>query len=191
MKEARKKKREAIRKQELAAELNLPKRLRAFISQEQLEQIREHVLTPELEPPKRLKSETFDPRKAVSAVKCDGRAAELLLAQLANVCSVDESLDIAESFLRSLKPRNGLESLLCAQMAGTHLLGMAELANAARNDGEVADMHTARAVRLLRLFCLQVETLEMLRNKKGRQTVLVKHVQVVARQAAISVRGGV
>jgi len=68
---------------------------------------------------------------------------------------------------------------------------MAELANAELNNGEVADMHTARAVRLLRLFCLQVETLEMLRNKKGRQIVLVKHVQVVAGQAAVSVRGGI
>jgi hypothetical protein len=83
--------------------------------------------------------------------------------------------------MMDIAPRDGLEGLLVAQMVAVHSAAMAELANSMRS-GQDRDLRTARinrATRLMRLFVLQIDTLNKNRGKApSEQWVTVEHVHV-------------
>jgi hypothetical protein len=106
-----------------------------------------------------------------------------LLSQAAStVKCADQRVDkvnFAAAALHSMAPRDGIEALLCVQMAGVHNLAMHFLATAAmKGQTDVGtELYVNRANRLLRTFTAQVEALKIYRNK-GEQKVEVKHVHV-------------
>jgi hypothetical protein len=83
------------------------------------------------------------------------------------------------AFIEGAKPRDEIESALVIQMACTHSATMAVLSRLGEGRGGdrgVSAMASA-AVRLLRAYATQVETLRRLRNG-GSQVVRVEHVHV-------------
>jgi hypothetical protein len=100
-----------------------------------------------------------------------------------------ETLLLLEAFamLAELQPATATEALLAAQMVGAQRLAMRFLRNATREGQTVqgADANILRAVRLMRLFNEQVETMAKLKGKGGQQRVVVEHVTVAAGGQAI------
>ncbi|WP_236728771.1 HGGxSTG domain-containing protein [Methylobacterium sp. WSM2598] len=94
----------------------------------------------------------------------DGTAEQALNAGLAVVSGVD--------------PENETEAMLAVQMAGTHDAAMSMLARAAQSTNpRVMEACGNLAVKLLRTYTAQMETLSKLR-RGGEQMVRVEHVHV-------------
>ena len=85
---------------------------------------------------------------------------------------------LAVAGIQSIGPRDGVESMLAAQMVATHHAAMGFL-RCAEDAQFVEHMSTsgAIAVKLLRTYAAQVEALSRHRGK-GQQTVRVEHVHV-------------
>ena len=177
-----------------------PKRLAPHLSRTDLELVRKTQLADRIaekseEERKRdaYHSEKFDIFSALRAFRTpnDIELGGVLIGEVAACVTVPHRADVAASMMKGLKPRSAIEVLLLSQMAGTHFVGMKELSQAAQcADQETADLHTARAIRLLRTFTMQVEALDMLRNKgRSKQRIDVRHVNVGTVQALVGVRG--
>jgi hypothetical protein len=95
------------------------------------------------------------------------------------------ALNAALALVDGLQPANELESMLAVQMAATHSLAMALVTRTRQTDGlQQMEAQGGLAVKLLRTFTLQAETLAKLR-RGGGQTVRVEHVHVHAGGQAI------
>ena len=79
------------------------------------------------------------------------------------------------------------DASLAAQMLGTHRAAMMFLKNATKPEDSFdgRDRNVLRAMRLMRLFTEQVETMAKLKGKSGQQKVIVEHVNVGAGGQAI------
>jgi hypothetical protein len=88
--------------------------------------------------------------------------------------------NFSSAFLYGLKPRDQLEGILFAQMAGTHNLIMEFMRKAINREQylDAAEKYTNRACKLMSLFLRQIETLEKYRGKSTQQKVVVEHVHV-------------
>jgi len=86
-----------------------------------------------------------------------------------------------------LEPASATEALLAAQMVGAQRSAMKFLRRALLEDqpSEGVDRNVNRAVRLMRLFNEQVDTMSKLKGKSGQQRVVVEHVTVAAGGQAI------
>jgi len=95
---------------------------------------------------------------------------------------IDKLLATATAKLAELEPRNATEALLAVQMIGAQGAAMAFLARALHPEqcAEHIDRNVNRAVRLMRLFNEQVETMATLKGKSSQQRVVVEHVTVAA-----------
>ena len=95
-------------------------------------------------------------------------------------CEDVEALNFALEAVASLKPRDGLEAMLCSQLVALHSQGLEYLRRAMipEQTSEGVDCNVNRATRLLRTFAALAETLRAKRTA-GRQKILVKHVTVV------------
>jgi hypothetical protein len=195
------------RKTKLASKLKVPKRLAGFVSKNDLELIQEHEAISQIKPapkplPKpgtsefyQLRSEEFDGNESdrIFLSADDKYRGSLLVCLLANSLPLNHKLDSAASVMKALRPRNTLEVLLFSQMTAVHTGAMCALGWAMNTDSrELADLWTARANRLLRTFCLQIEALDTLRHRGTRQKIVVKHesVNVLTQEAIIGVREG-
>jgi hypothetical protein len=81
--------------------------------------------------------------------------------------------------IHAIKPKNGLEGMLAAQMVTMHNLAMDFSARAMKPDlaSELIDRNVERANRCFRTFATQVEALNRLRGN-SQQKVVVEHVTV-------------
>ena len=78
-------------------------------------------------------------------------------------------------------PRNGLESMLAAQMVSVHRVAMRLLSSGSSGEQslDVATFRLNHASRLMRLFALQMDTLDRYRGKApSEQKVTVERVHV-------------
>src|SRR6476660_8770560 len=123
--------------------------------------------------------------------------AECLTAQIVNAIHVQQhgtplsvdSLNAALAAVTGIAPRDEAEAMLAAQMVGIHWLAM-DLLRKANDPARLNDAGNM-AVKLLRTFAAQLETLKRYRSA-GEQRVVVQHqhVNVTADQAAVQVNGG-
>ena len=92
------------------------------------------------------------------------------------------SLMKAAAVLAELQPATATEALLAAQMVGTYRTAMLFLANATKPEESFdgRDRNVLRALRLMRLFTEQTETMARLKGTGGQQRVVVEHVTVNA-----------
>lgn len=98
----------------------------------------------------------------------------------------DKRIIEAIQFLRSIKPHDGIEGLLAAQMFATHNAAM-ECLRRAMVSGQTytgRDMNLKHATKLLSVFAKQMEALNRNRGK-GQQKVTVEHVNVESGGQAI------
>ena len=87
-------------------------------------------------------------------------------------------MNAALAIVGGAEPNNEIEALLAVQMAATHALAMLLISRTRRVDQlNQAAVNGGLAVKLLRTFTLQAETLSKLR-RGGGQTVRVEHVHV-------------
>lgn len=110
---------------------------------------------------------------------------EILMTQVGNISSnIHENqvklANFSSAFLNGLKPKDQMEGILFAQMAGNHNLIMEYMRRAIRQEQNIdaAEDYTNRACRLMNLFLRQIETLEKYRGKSTQQKVIVEHVHV-------------
>ena len=90
----------------------------------------------------------------------------------------ETEINAALAIVGGVQPTNETEALLASQMASTHALAMTLLGRARRADLlNQVEAHGGLAVKLLRTFSMQAETLAKLR-RGGGQTVRVEHVHV-------------
>jgi hypothetical protein len=116
----------------------------------------------------------------------DEKAALQILMQALNVPSCGASKDDSGRLLTALGtlmeigPKGATESLLAVQMMGVHNAALMFLSSATADgqDFEARDANVLRAVRLMRLFNEQLETMQKLKGKTGQQKVTVEHVHV-------------
>ena len=92
----------------------------------------------------------------------------------------------AVELFESLEPVDGAETMLAAQMVGTHTAALDCLRRAAVDGQTFAgrDMALKHAQKLMALYAKQLETLNKHRGK-GQQKVTVEHVNVAAGGQAI------
>jgi hypothetical protein len=115
----------------------------------------------------------------------DTEAAGILIAQAAampagQTGTAGEHLQTAIHMLEQIKPEGALQSMLAVQMIGVHNSALNFLRRAMDEDQtfEGRDANVHRAVRLLRLFNEQLQSLTSLGGKTGQQKVTVEHVHV-------------
>jgi hypothetical protein len=85
-----------------------------------------------------------------------------------------------------LRPRNDLETMMVTQMFQTHTLVVSMLRRTLETDRvDFTNAYGNLAVKLLRAFNAQMETLARLRGQTGQQTVRVEHVTVEAGGQAV------
>jgi hypothetical protein len=97
-----------------------------------------------------------------------------------NVAPARELTNVLAALLE-LAPKDAVEGRLAAQMLSTHKVAMDLLTRAIRGEQsiELADFYLKHAERLMRLFTLQVESLNRYRGKAPtQQKVTVEHVHV-------------
>jgi hypothetical protein len=122
--------------------------------------------------------------------------AERLMMQIITVTHLQSSnepvaeanLNAALAAVTGIAPRDEAEAMLAAQMIGVHWVAMDLLRKA--NDRALLNDAGNMAVKLLRTFTTQLETLKRYRSA-GEQHVVVQHqhVNVTADQAAVQVNG--
>jgi hypothetical protein len=93
---------------------------------------------------------------------------------------IDTLLQTATALLAELEPKTASESMLAAQMIGTHHAAMHFLRRGRSEEQqvEVVDRNVNRATRLMCQFTEQVEAMSKLKGKSGQQRVIVEHVTV-------------
>jgi hypothetical protein len=98
----------------------------------------------------------------------------------ASANDVDDIGMRATAFLAELQPTNATEAMLAAQMIATQRSAMRFITRAMAPDqsSDTIEMNVNRAVRLMRLFNEQAETMAKLKGKSGQQRVVVEHVTV-------------
>lgn len=90
----------------------------------------------------------------------------------------EEQTNMALAAMSGIGPQDEIEAMLAMQMVATHEAGMEMLTRAKRADGATAMQECGTlAVKLLRTFTTQAETLAKLR-RGGEQKVRVEHVHV-------------
>jgi hypothetical protein len=92
-----------------------------------------------------------------------------------------EAIGAALAKMLDIGPRDGVEGMLATQMVSVHSVAMRLLARGMHGDQslEVATFRLNHATRLMRLFALQLETLNRHRGKApSQQRVTVEHVHV-------------
>ncbi|MCM2323511.1 MAG: hypothetical protein NDJ90_09645, partial [Oligoflexia bacterium] len=96
-----------------------------------------------------------------------------------NAEDTDQALALSLALEKAIQPKDELEALLSAQMAGVHNLAMKFLGRANSNElpTEGVTLNVERATKLLRTFTAQMEALNRYRGK-GQQKVTVEHVTV-------------
>jgi len=113
-------------------------------------------------------------------------AQEQIMLQLFGICrkrGVEPALELTNvlSALLEIAPKDPVEGRLAAQMICTHKVAMDLLTNGLRGEQsiELADFYLKHSERLLRLFALQVESLNRYRGKgPTEQRMTVEHVHV-------------
>ncbi len=97
-------------------------------------------------------------------------------------------INAAIAAIDAIGPQDVVESMLAAQMVGTHNAAMRMLARLTVHQPliEVADSLSNRANKLMRTFAAQVEALNRHRSR-GKQQIVVQHVHVTADKAAIAI----
>ena len=106
-----------------------------------------------------------------------------LISQLANAGAKGQKVDVQAlnfmlSVVKSIKPRDHIESMLAAQMAGIHMATMRMMERLANADDTPRLDSTERALnKLARTFAAQVEALKRYRTG-GEQKVTVQHVSI-------------
>ncbi|MBA3342889.1 MAG: hypothetical protein H0T48_13775 [Gemmatimonadaceae bacterium] len=89
------------------------------------------------------------------------------------------ALNAALAQIAGIAPRDPLEGMLAVQMVGVHAAAMEHLSRSLTNDTDTASQCVARASRLLRIFSVQMDTLNRHRGKApSEQRVVVEHVNV-------------
>src|SRR5215218_3472038 len=120
-------------------------------------------------------------RHAFGTVDPDFQAG--LVHQLADVSRTDAGVDERElnflsSVVKSIKPRDELESMLAAQMAAVHSASMKAAGRLARADDMPRYEVAQRAFnKLTRTFSMQLEALKRHRSN-GEQKVTVQHIDL-------------
>ena len=95
-----------------------------------------------------------------------------------NAAANESNVNAALAIVGGTEPANEIEALLASQMAATHTLAMTLLGRSRRAETTMqVQVHGGLAVKLLRTFTLQADTLAKLR-RGGGQTVRVEHVHV-------------
>jgi len=115
----------------------------------------------------------------------DFAIAKFLLLQNSNILK-DNGLDQEKSvqtniaLLREIEPQNVTQGLLATQMIATHTLAMEMLRRAGHEKQTFAgvDANISRANKLLKTFTAQVEAMQKLKGKSGKQKMTVEHVHV-------------
>ena len=122
----------------------------------------------------------------------DSDAASLLLNSLIWATDASDESDSADkangvlALMHELEPRDALETMLCSQMAATHLQAMEcfRCSNLANQTFEGRELNMRHGERLSRIFAQQVDALNKHRGK-GQQKVTVEHVTVNAGGQAV------
>lgn len=108
----------------------------------------------------------------------EGALRQLIIASSEGTAIDVEALNFAVSLVRSIQPRNQLETMLAIQMAAVHLASMKYMRR--MNHSQTIpqlDLHERIVNKLMRTFTSQMEALRKHRNG-GNQRVTVKHVHV-------------
>lgn len=122
-----------------------------------------------------------------------GAAQIAIVTRLSTIGSPQNPDTVAElnknlAILREIGPRDGLEGLIAAQMVAVHSAAKVNLCRAMNPEQSIENSNhaTGNAVRLLRLFAVQMETLARYRGKgPSEQVVRVEHVNVHAGGQAV------
>ena len=115
---------------------------------------------------------------------------QILAFQLLGSCPYlenDKAVTSTIGLVQGIGPRDTLEGLLAAQMVATHTASMEMLRRSLLPEQTVegANYNVNRAVKLMRTFTAQVQTLNRYRGKTSQQKVTVEHVHVNAVGQAI------
>ncbi|NKB54111.1 MAG: hypothetical protein GKR97_18185 [Rhizobiaceae bacterium] len=140
--------------------------------------------THEIYPVDRLSTTTTN--EAVELAKINEIAQMLWISPSLSDESKNALIVRAMELYRSLKPEDGAEGMLAAQMVGTHSAAMECLRRAALPEQTFAgrDLSLKHAQKLMALYAKQLETLNKHRGK-GQQKVTVEHVNVAPGGQAI------
>jgi hypothetical protein len=119
----------------------------------------------------------------------DRRLADRLLVQAAGASlhywtlkdvTPCQRLELAASALTEMEPSNATEVMLATQMIAVHDAALLFLMHATQENQtfEGCDANVLRATRLMQVFNEQLEAMQKLKGKAGRQKVTVEHVTV-------------
>ena len=125
----------------------------------------------------------FGPQLMETTGSTDADFSKILLSQASSVSTPkteEDKANFTASFMHGLKPRDEMEGVLIAQMAGIHNLLMEYMRRAVIPEQylEAGEDYTNRAYKLINIFLKQVETLEKYRGKTSQQKVIVEHVHI-------------
>ena len=101
-------------------------------------------------------------------------ALNLLVRTAATENEVISNLNGLIAIIDEIEPKDALESLLITQMVATHAAAMDFIGQARKSQ---LSEYSKQAAKFMSIFSAQFEQLRKYRNK-GRQTVVVKHVNV-------------
>jgi hypothetical protein len=112
--------------------------------------------------------------------------AHRILIQLTNSLVWPKSKDVADDLrialhaMAEMEPQNETEAMLATQMIAANDAALMFLGRATNENqhSEAIDTNVLRATRLMRLFGEQLEAMQKLKGKSGRQSVRVEHVHV-------------
>jgi hypothetical protein len=98
-----------------------------------------------------------------------------------------QRLDLAASALVAMEPSNATEAMLSNQMIASNDAALLFVfqATVPETSSQQRDDNTERACKFLALFIQQVDAMQRLKGKAGRQKVTVEHVNVHAGGQAI------
>jgi hypothetical protein len=101
--------------------------------------------------------------------------------------TVGQRLELAASSLAEMEPSNAIQSMLANQMIAVNdaALLFTNQASQPESTPQKRSEDTERACRFLSLFIQQVDAMQRLKGKTGRQKVTVEHVNVHAGGQAI------
>jgi hypothetical protein len=107
------------------------------------------------------------------------RLMHLTPTQLRATSPADAAMQ-ALALLGECQPSTAMEAILSVQMMGVYNAATLFLYRATlpEQTADGVDRHVLRAVRLMRLFTEQLETLQKVQGKTGQQRVIVEHVTV-------------
>lgn len=106
-----------------------------------------------------------------------------LLSQVSNTYFNNDkeiTLNFSIAFMHGLKPRDEIEGVLIAQMAGTHNMSMEYLRRSITPNvmPEVVHGYANMACKLLNLWLRQLEALQKYRGKGSKQKMIIEHIHI-------------